>query len=296
MINHLFSPGCKQVRKLEAITHDVEPNQINQEHLPNLQGRVGGGDTESSSSTVLLLSNLKGRVGNIVVGNCLQIRRGGRGALASSFATAAGRFVWEGGEPWRRDADNTTNTISNNLQLRRSGRNSRYKQDHSFVYGTWEHKISQYKMIADVDIPRFDYHNHLSIAGRVGFVLRSGKMAVAASSFFFDRRCIRRSVAAAIAGYLEEETGVVSSPENPALPPPPSSASNQRRRTPLHCEPVRSHKGGESGLKERRQQQPRRRRRPAPLPPPASSASVVSLLCRAVAQPAETKTLPERHC
>nr|GMD30307.1 hypothetical protein Iba_chr09aCG5800 [Ipomoea batatas] len=129
------SPGCKQVRKLEAITHDVEPNQINQEHLPNSQGRVGGGDTESSSSTVLLLSNLKGRMGNIVVGNCLQIRRGGRGALASSFATAAGRFVWEGGEPWRRDADNTTNTVSNNLQLRRSGRNSRYKQDHSFVYG-----------------------------------------------------------------------------------------------------------------------------------------------------------------
>nr|GMC48159.1 hypothetical protein Iba_chr01aCG18100 [Ipomoea batatas] len=173
MINHLFSPGCKQVRKLEAITHDVEPNQINQEHLPNSQGRVGGGDTESSSSTVLLLSNLKGRVGNIVVGNCLQIRRGGQGALASSFATAAGRFVWEGGEPWRRDADNTTNTLSSVAVARRRILGF---ADLSLNFRTWEHKISQYKMIADVDIPRFDYHNHLSIAGRVGFVLRSGKM------------------------------------------------------------------------------------------------------------------------
>nr|GMC86762.1 hypothetical protein Iba_chr04dCG13880 [Ipomoea batatas] len=111
MINHLFSPGCKQVRRLEAITHDVEPNQINQEHLPDSQGRVGGGDTESSSSTVLLLSNSKGRAGNIVVGCCFHIRRGGRGVLASSSAIAAGRFVREGGEPWRRDADNTTNTV-----------------------------------------------------------------------------------------------------------------------------------------------------------------------------------------
>nr|GMC99038.1 hypothetical protein Iba_scaffold943377CG0010 [Ipomoea batatas]GMD09527.1 hypothetical protein Iba_chr06dCG9030 [Ipomoea batatas]GME09748.1 hypothetical protein Iba_scaffold9108CG0230 [Ipomoea batatas] len=187
MINHLFSPGCKQVRRLEAITHDVEPNQINQEHLPDSQGRVGGGDAVFSSSTVLLLSNSKGRAGNIVVGCCLQIRRGGRGALASSSATSTGRFLREGGEPWHRDADNTTNIIpssyatsSKAIVISEAISSSAFAvarrrilgfADSSLNFRTWEHKISQYKMIADVDIPRFDYHNHLSIAGRVGFVL-----------------------------------------------------------------------------------------------------------------------------